>query len=117
MIPTFALLIHGIVGWALCGAIVAAGRRVTTMRRTLVVHAVGAPIIFAALTALYRSLFDFATPLEIAFAFLAIVILLDVVVVALLIEKSFDMFRSIIGTWLPFMGIFLATLIVSLALP
>jgi hypothetical protein len=32
-----------------------------------------------------------------------------VFVVALLVEKSFDMFRSVLGTWLPFALIFLAT--------
>jgi hypothetical protein len=39
--------------------------------------------------------------------FLAIVIFLDMFVIALLVEKSFDMFRSVLGTWLPFVLIFL----------
>lgn len=34
---------------------------------------------------------------------------LDVFVVALLVEKSFDMFRSVLGTWLSFALIFLPT--------
>ena len=41
--------------------------------------------------------------------FVAIVIFLDVFVIALLIERSFEMFRSVLGTWLPFALIFLAT--------
>jgi hypothetical protein len=34
---------------------------------------------------------------------------MDLFIVALLIEKSFAMFKSILGTWLPFTLIFLAT--------
>jgi hypothetical protein len=34
---------------------------------------------------------------------------MDVFVVALLIEGSFDMFKSVLGTWLPFLLIFLST--------
>jgi hypothetical protein len=37
------------------------------------------------------------------------VIALDAIVVAGLIQHSADMFRSIAGTWLPFVLIFLAT--------
>jgi hypothetical protein len=37
------------------------------------------------------------------------VIALDALVVAPLIERSYAMFRSFIGTWLPFAAIFLAS--------
>ena len=38
-----------------------------------------------------------------------IIIALDALVVAPLFERSFAMFRSVIGTWLPFATIFLAS--------
>ena len=31
------------------------------------------------------------------------VVVLDILIVALLIERSFEMFTSILGTWLPFL--------------
>ncbi len=37
-----------------------------------------------------------------------LVVMLDAIVVALLLERSYAMFRSLIGTWLPFAAIFLA---------
>jgi len=52
--------------------------------------------------------FDSISPIGTAATFVAIVIFLDVFVIALLIERSFDMFRSVLGTWLPFVLIFIA---------
>jgi hypothetical protein len=41
---------------------------------------------------------------------------MDIIVVALLINKSFEMFKSIIGTWIPFILIFTATYLTGLYL-
>jgi hypothetical protein len=43
-----------------------------------------------------------------AAVFVVIVFLLDVFLVALLVERSFAMFRSVLGTWLAFALIFLS---------
>jgi hypothetical protein len=43
-----------------------------------------------------------------------IVIGMDFFVVALLIQRDFAMFRSVLGTWLPFGMIFLSMFIVGL---
>jgi hypothetical protein len=32
---------HAIVGWALCGAIIAIGRQIFSMQTTLMIHAIG----------------------------------------------------------------------------
>ena len=37
------------------------------------------------------------------------VAVLDILIVALLIERSFEMFTSILGTWIPFLLIFGST--------
>jgi hypothetical protein len=34
---------------------------------------------------------------------------MDFFIIALMIEKSFDMFKSILGTWIPFILIMLST--------
>ena len=101
-----AILTHAFVGWGLCGAIIGIGRNVTSMQVTLIVHAIGAPIIFAIITRIYFRWFRYTTALQTATAFIFFVILMDVMVVALLIEKSFEMFTSPLGTWLPFALIF-----------
>ena len=44
-------------------------------------------------------------------AFLGTAVFLDVFVVAMLIEKSFEMFASPIGTWIPLTLIFFAALL------
>ena len=102
------LLAHAFVGWGLCGAIVGIGRNVTSMQVTLIVHAVGAPVIFVVISLIYYKWFHYTTALQTAAAFVLFVIFMDVFVVALLIEKSFEMFSSILGTWLPFVLIFAA---------
>ena len=55
--------------------------------------------------------FAFTSPLQTAFIFLAVLIVMDVFVVAMLIEKSFAMFASPLGTWLPLALIFSSTYI------
>jgi hypothetical protein len=102
------LLAHAFMGWGLCGAIVGIGRNVTSMQVTLIVHAVGAPVIFVVISLIYYKWFHYTTALQTAAAFVLLVIFMDVFVVALLIEKSFEMFSSILGTWLPFVLIFAA---------
>jgi hypothetical protein len=103
------LAAHAVVGWALCGATIGIGRKFTMLHNSLIAHAIAAPIIFAVVSASYFCWFGGTGPAATAAAFLAIVIFLDVFVVALLVEKSFDMFRSVLGTWLPFALIFLAS--------
>jgi hypothetical protein len=103
------LLMHGVVAWALCGSIIAVGRGLTSMENTLIIHAFGAPIIAVAVSLVYFKIFNYTRPLQTAIAFLAVIVLMDVFVVALLIEKSFEMFTSVIGTWLPWALISTAT--------
>jgi hypothetical protein len=109
MLQAIAILLHAIVGWALCGAVIGIGRKVTTLQRTLIAHLIAAPLIFVAVSFVYFRWFGSTTPAATAAVFTGIVISLDAFVVAPFIEKSFAMFRSVIGTWLPFALIFLAT--------
>jgi hypothetical protein len=109
------ILVHALVGWGLCGAIIGIGRNVTSMENTLVIHAIGAPLIFAALSLVYFKLFHYTTPLQTALIFVSFAILMDFFVIAIFVEKSFAMFGSLLGTWIPFASIFLATYLTGLA--
>jgi hypothetical protein len=104
-------LIHAFIGWALCGAIMFIGMEITTEQNALIAHAVGAPIIFAAISLVYFNKFNYTSPIQTAIGFVAFVIFMDATVVAMLIEKSFEMFASLLGTWIPFGLLFLATYI------
>lgn len=108
------ILAHAFVGWVLCGAIMLIGRSVTSLQTTLIIHAIGVFVIFAIIGLNYFKRFNYTTPLQTAIIFVSFVILMDVFIVALLIEKSFEMFRSILGTWIPFIFIFKATYLVGL---
>jgi hypothetical protein len=106
---TVVLLAHALVGWALCGAIMGLGPTMQTMQTTLIIHAVGAPIIFTAISWNYFKRFGYTTPLQTALIFTGFVIFMDAFLEALLIMGSFEMFGSILGTWLPFALIFTAS--------
>ncbi|NIM94515.1 MAG: hypothetical protein GTO18_12510 [Anaerolineales bacterium] len=108
------ILVFGAVGWALCGAIMFIGMSVMDLQTTLIVHAIGAPIIFTLLSLLYFTKFRYTSPLQTAIAFFIQVILMDFFIVALLINRSFDMFLSPLGTWIPFVLIFLSTYLTGL---
>ena len=103
------LLAHAFVGWALCAATMGIGMTVTTLDNTLVIHAIAAPIFFAGVSLVYFRKFNYTTPLQTAFYFLAFVVAMDFFVVAMLINRSFEMFTSLLGTWLPFTLIFAST--------
>ena len=108
------ILAHGVVGWALCGAIIWIGMAVTSMQNTLILHAIGAPIIFGAIASIYFRAFNYTTPLQTAILFVSVVIFMDFFVVALLIEQSFAMFASLLGTWIPWALIFTSTYLTGL---
>ena len=103
------LLIHALIVWALCGATIGIGRSITTMEVTLIVHAIGAPVFAALISLFYYRKFNFTTPLTTAFIFLLFVIVMDAGLVAPVFEKSYDMFKSPLGMWIPLTLIFLAT--------
>jgi len=85
------------------------GMALTTLHHALIIRAIAAPAIFAAVPFVYFRYFRLWSPLRTAGAFLVVVIAMDLFVVALLIERSFKMFASVLGTWLPFVLIFVST--------
>ncbi len=103
------LVAHAFVGWALCAATIGIGMAVTTVNNALVIHAIAAPIFFICVSLFYFRKFNYTTPLQTASYFLAFVVAMDFFIVAMLINRSFEMFASILGTWLPFALIFAST--------
>jgi membrane associated rhomboid family serine protease len=89
--------------------------KVTTPETTLIIHAIAAPVIFTCLSLVYFRRPIAWSPLRTAAVFLGVVVVMDVFVVALLVERSFEMFASILGTWLPFLLIFLSTWFTGIA--
>jgi len=85
------------------------GMAVTSVQNALILHAIAAPIIFAAISWFYFSKFAYTTPGRTAIVFTSFVILVDFFVVAILVQRSLDMFASPLGTWIPFALIFTAT--------
>jgi hypothetical protein len=105
------LLIHAFIGWLLCAATMGIGMAVTTLETTLIIHAIGAPIYFAAVSSIYFTRFRYTRPLPTALIFVGFVMVVDFFVVALLINKSLAMFASPLGTWIPFVLIFSSTFV------
>lgn len=104
-----SVLIFGVIGQMGCWGLMIGGQAVTTLENALIIHAVGAPIVFALVSFVYFTMLNYTTPLLTACIFVTIVVLMDFFIVSLLINKNFDMFRSPIGTWIPFALIFLST--------
>jgi len=103
-------VLHALVVWALCAATMGLATVATSLQTALVVHAVAAPVIAAVVSSVYFDAFDYTSPLATAVAVVAVVGLADLVVVALLVQRSLDMFRSVLGTWLPLALIFVQTI-------
>jgi hypothetical protein len=103
------ILAHALVGWVYCGALIGIGRKFLPMQNVLIMHAIAAPLGFSLISLLYFKKFAFTSPLQTALLFVGVVIMMDIFVVAMFIEKSFTMFTSLLGTWLPLTLIFSAT--------
>lgn len=108
-----SLVGHAVVGWAICGGTIALGRQLLSMTSTLIVHAVVAPVVFALLSAHFFQRYPDTAPLRTSLALVGIVMGLDGFVVAPLVEHSYEMFTSPLGTWIPFASIWLASFIVG----
>lgn len=104
-----SVIIFGLIGQMGCWGLMIGGQAVTTLDNALIIHAVGAPFVFALVSFVYFRKLNYTTPLITAISFVAIVILMDFFIVALLINQSFEMFLSPIGTWIPFALIFAST--------
>ena len=112
---SISLLVHAFIGWALCGATMGICMATTSMQNALVIHAVAAPIIFAFVSGSYFRRPGSLAPLLGATAFVVFVVAMDFFVVALLINRSLDMFASLLGTWIPFVSIFASTCLTGFA--
>lgn len=107
------LLIYPAVGWALCGAVMYLSMRWLSLNQALLIHALAAPVIFGGLAIRYYRRRVTPSPLFSAGVFTLVTIVLDLLVVALVIEKSLAMFASLLGTWIPFALIFLSSWLVG----
>jgi len=85
-----------------------------SLERALIVHAIGAPISFTTISLFYFNKFNYTTPLQTALIFVSFVIVVDFFVVALIINRSLEMFASLLGTWIPFALIFTSTYVTGL---
>ena len=106
---TLIFLIHSFIGWAFCAAIMGIGMQIMSMQTTLIVHAICGPIGFIILSFNYFKRYGYTTLLQTAIGFVAFVIFMDFFLVAFIIMKNFDMFKSLLGTWIPFILIFIVT--------
>jgi hypothetical protein len=108
------LLVYAVLGWAYCGLLIAISRRFIPLDQVLLLHAVAAPLGFALLAFDYSRRFAFTGPLTTAATFATVVFLLDLLIVALVFERSFAMFASLIGMWIPLASIFAVSWLICL---
>ena len=108
------ILVHAFIGWALCAATMGIGMATTSVQNALIIHAIGAPVFFTIVSLIYFKRFNYTTPLQTAMVFVGFVIAVDFLIVALLINRSLEMFASLLGTWIPFVLIFVATYLTGL---
>ncbi len=108
------VLAFAFVGWALCAATMWIGMAALPITTALIVHAAGAPIFYFFVSLIYFSKFGYSTPLQTALIFVGFVVLVDFFLVALLINRSLEMFADPLGTWIPFALMFLSTYLTGL---
>jgi phosphatidylserine synthase len=71
------------------------------------------PITFLIVSPIYFKKFEYANPIQTAVAFPAIILVLDILIVALLVEGTFDIFASP-APWASYFLAFVFTLLIGL---
>jgi hypothetical protein len=92
------------------------GMAIAPEQTVIIIHAIAAPFIAAAVSWVYFTRFNYTTPMQTALAFVLFVIVVDFFLVGLLIQGSLEMFKSFLGTQLPFILIFAATYMVGVCI-
>jgi hypothetical protein len=100
------ILLHALL-LILCAATMGLGMAIT-LETTLIIHAIAVPTAFSCFWYILELNYTNSTQTA---SFSRFVIAMDFFVVALLINKSLDMFDSLLGTWIPFVLIFTSTLL------
>ncbi|RPI17560.1 MAG: hypothetical protein EHM58_08795 [Ignavibacteriae bacterium] len=108
------IVIYAFILWILCGAVIGIGRSVTSIELTLIIHAIAAPVFASLISRFYYKKYNYTSPISTAIVFMLFVMIMDAGLVAPVIEKSFDMFKSILGTWIPFLLIFISVYITGI---
>ncbi|HKN30651.1 MAG TPA: hypothetical protein VJY34_23360 [Roseiarcus sp.] len=108
------LSIGAFVVWLACGLTMAFGRPALGLETALRIHAVAALVYAALASYVYFTHFRSVTPLVAAAFMTAFIIFLDAALVAPVFERSYAMFGSALGTWLPFLSIFAAAYLTGL---
>lgn len=103
------ILAHAFVLWFLCGMTMMIGIPLLGESTALIVHLIGAPIFAALVSWNYFKRFNYTIPIVTAVIFVSFIIIVDAGLVAPVFEKSYAMFASAIGTWIPFALIFVST--------
>jgi hypothetical protein len=106
---TMILLLFAFIGWAICTATMVIGMATTTIENALIMHAIIGPLGFIILSIIYFKKFNYTTPIQTATVFILFVILVDFFLIALIINRSLEMFTNLLGTWIPFALIFISS--------
>jgi multidrug transporter EmrE-like cation transporter len=107
------LLVHAIIIYFVCFAVMGVSMAAVPIDTALVVHAAAAPFVSAIFSFIYFKKFNYTNPLITATVIMATVILLDFFLTATIILQDYAMFYSLIGTWIPFALIFTGALLVG----
>ncbi len=108
------VLLFALIGWLICASLMGVGMRLFPMQVALIIHAVGGTIAFGILSFTYHKKFNYTRPLMTALVFIGFTVLVDFFLVALIVNKSLDMFKSPLGTWIPFASIFVVTYLMGI---
>jgi hypothetical protein len=90
-----------VLAWAACGGVLAGVRALLGLGPALAVHLVAAPVIAAVATVVLWHHPRHPGSAATAVALAGTAALLDAIVVAPFLERSYAMFGSVVGTWLP----------------
>jgi hypothetical protein len=99
----------GVVGWIACGLVFALARALFGVDAAIVIHLLAAPVIGATVTVLLWKHPRHPGVAGTAATLVGTAALLDAILVAPFLERSFAMFASVAGTWIPLALIFAAS--------
>lgn len=102
-------VLHAFAIWTLSAALLVGSMILLPNQTAVAIRLITAPLLGTIVASVFFNKYEDARPLGVAVTFAATVAVLDAIVLAAIVQRSFALFLQPLATWVPYALIFAAT--------
>ncbi len=108
------LALFALIGWGICGIIYYYSEIYLRDHLAILIHFLTSPFIFAGLTHVYFTRFNYTRPVGTALIVIGSKVILDFLAIRFFWETNIDMFSNLMASWIPYVVSFFAIFLIGL---